>query len=83
MTYTVAMMAVPPSVYRDIKMRLEAAGYHHAIDSDGHLDMTHIALEPSPALAKEHRFGSPPEPVVNPSADWCDQYAAWYYRDSD
>lgn len=27
-----------------------------------------------------HRFGSPPEPVVNPSEDWCDQYADWYYQ---
>ena len=27
-----------------------------------------------------HRFGSPPEPVVNPSAEWCDRYADWYYQ---
>ena len=28
-----------------------------------------------------HRFGSPPEPVVNPSEAWCDAYAAWYYQE--
>ncbi len=27
-----------------------------------------------------HRFGSPPEPVVNPSPEWCDRYAEWYYQ---
>lgn len=26
------------------------------------------------------RFGSPPEPVVNPSASWCEAYADWYYQ---
>lgn len=31
---------------------------------------------------KQHRFGSPPEPVVNPSEDWCDAYADWYYQGS-
>ena len=30
-----------------------------------------------------HRFGSPPEPVVNPSERWCDQYAAWYYQEPE
>ena len=28
----------------------------------------------------EHRFGAPPEPVANPSPDWCDRYAEWYYQ---
>lgn len=44
---------------------------------------------PSPAPAetvgekgRQHRFGSPPEPVANPSADWCDAYADWYYQGS-
>lgn len=32
-------------------------------------------------LGDKHRFGSPPEPVVNPSPDWCDAYAAWYYQE--
>lgn len=27
-----------------------------------------------------HRFGSPPEPVVNPSEAWCDAYADWYHQ---
>ena len=29
---------------------------------------------------KSHRFGSPPEPVANPSAEWCAEYADWYYQ---
>lgn len=28
---------------------------------------------------EKHRFGSPPEPVVNPSLAWCEAYAEWYY----
>jgi hypothetical protein len=28
------------------------------------------------------RFGSPPEPVANPSASWCEEYARWYYQES-
>ena len=45
-----------------------------------------IAYTPKPAqpagevVFTGHRFGSPPEPVVNPSADWCDAYADWYYQ---
>ena len=26
------------------------------------------------------RFGSPPEPVVNPNEAWCERYADWYYQ---
>jgi len=28
----------------------------------------------------KHRFGSPPEPVVNPSEAWLDAYADWYHQ---
>lgn len=31
-------------------------------------------------LPREHRFGSPPEPVANPSAEWCEAYADWYHQ---
>lgn len=33
------------------------------------------------AEGPEHRFGAPPEPVVNPSEAWCDAYAAWYNQE--
>jgi len=46
-TYTLAMLEVSPSTHEDIKKRLEAAGYHHAIDPEnGRIDMTGIALLP-------------------------------------
>lgn len=38
-------------------------------------------LEASDAdTVRVHRFGSPPEPVANPNADWCEAYADWYYQ---
>lgn len=39
----------------------------------------------SPSAPEERRDeveplrGSPPEPVSNPSASWCEEYADWYY----
>jgi len=36
----------------------------------------------TPAPSQQNRFGSPPEPVVNPSESWCDAYADWYYQGS-
>lgn len=46
-TYTLAMLEVLPSTHEDIRKRLEAAGYHHAIDPEnGHIDMTGIGLLP-------------------------------------
>lgn len=44
MTYTVATMEVSPSTYAEIKKKLEDAGYHHAIDDDGTIDMTGIGI---------------------------------------
>jgi hypothetical protein len=44
MTYTVATMEVTQPTYDEIKDKLLAAGYQHAIDSGGMLDMTHIGL---------------------------------------
>lgn len=41
------------------------------------------SLSPRPLPTREevgHRFGSPPEPVSNPSAAWCEAYADWYYQ---
>lgn len=45
MTYTYIEMPVSAAVFKEIKEKLEAAGYHHAIDDDGKaLDMHGIAL---------------------------------------
>lgn len=48
-------------------------------------DIKNLITAPPPPMQdqearREHRFGSPPEPVVNPSEAWCDAYAGWYYQ---
>lgn len=48
MTYTVATMEVAPATYDEIRAKLEQAGYQHAIDDNGMLDMTHIGLVRDP-----------------------------------
>lgn len=52
-TYTLATLEVLPTTHQDIKVRLELAGYAHAIDHDtGCIDMTGLSLltmQPSPA----------------------------------
>lgn len=52
MTHTLATMEVSAEAFAEIKSKLEAAGYDHAIDMrEGHLDMTGIALRcESPAV---------------------------------
>ena len=54
MTYTYAIMHVSESAYKEIKKKLEDAGYQHAIhDSDSEdgsvLDMHGIALAQEPS----------------------------------
>jgi hypothetical protein len=46
MTHTLAMLEVLPSTHQDIRTRLEQAGYHHAVDDNGRIDMTGLALLP-------------------------------------
>ncbi len=43
-TYTLVDLPVPDGFYHLVRNALESAGYHHAIDSDGRLDMSGIAL---------------------------------------
>jgi hypothetical protein len=43
-TYTVATLEVSERVYNEIAEKLRAAGYDHAFDADGMIDMTHIGL---------------------------------------
>ena len=45
MTYTYAVLEVSPAAHAEIKAKLLAAGYQHAIDGDT-IDMHGIALEP-------------------------------------
>ena len=45
MTYTYAVLEVSPAARAEIKAKLSAAGYQHAIDGDT-IDMHGIALEP-------------------------------------
>lgn len=44
MTYTVATMEVSASAYEEISAKLRAAGYDHAFDEEGMIDMTHVGL---------------------------------------
>lgn len=46
-TYTYVLLDVSPAAYREIRAKLEAAGYDHAIDGE-HLDMHGIALNCDP-----------------------------------
>lgn len=46
-TYTHALLDVSPEAYREIRAKLEAAGYGHAIDGQ-HIDMHGIALTCDP-----------------------------------
>lgn len=53
MTHTVATMEVSPLTFEEIKRKLEAAGYDHAVheqDETTLLDMSGIGLEPSAEL---------------------------------
>jgi len=43
-TYTFALMQVSKATYDEIKQKLEEAGYGHAIQEDGALDMHGIGL---------------------------------------
>ena len=45
MTYTYAVLEVSPAAHAEIKAKLLAAGYQHAIEGDT-IDMQGIALEP-------------------------------------
>ena len=64
MTYTLATLEVSPAAYDEIRGKLEAAGYQHAIDAAGTLDMTHIGLvKPTHRCSVSYRH----EPH-----DWCD-----------
>lgn len=53
-THTVAELALSGAAYDEIRKSLEAAGYQHAFDADGMIDMTGIGVT---------RDEAPPIPV--------------------
>lgn len=47
-THTVAELQLSPTAYVEIRQALEAAGYQHAIGSNGMIDMTGIGITCTP-----------------------------------
>jgi hypothetical protein len=62
----------------DLEIRTTAPYVPHEIDATPTPPDAGIGSDG--AGERGHRFGSPPEPVANPSGDWCDAYADWYYQ---
>jgi glucosamine 6-phosphate synthetase-like amidotransferase/phosphosugar isomerase protein len=44
MTHTYALLPVSPAVYEEIARKLREAGYSHAFNAEGEIDMHGIAL---------------------------------------
>jgi hypothetical protein len=51
MSYTYAVLEVPAVVYAAVRALLTRAGYEHAFQPDGAIDMHGIALQPKPGAA--------------------------------
>lgn len=45
MTHTYVKLGLSSEAYSEIREKLEAAGYHHAIHEDGVIDMHGLAIE--------------------------------------
>lgn len=45
-TYTYVLMEIPKKLYELVRAKMEAAGYSHAINNEGEVDMHGIALVP-------------------------------------
>lgn len=86
MTHTYVLMELPPEVHALIEKRLREAGYAHAINSEGELDMRGIALtkEPGPNRVPELHcatcqcnklHSTPPIPGNPMSKSWHDDSA--------
>src|SRR5688572_22012604 len=50
-THTYAVLEVPAVVYAAVRALLTRAGYEHAFQPDGAIDMHGIALQPKPGAA--------------------------------
>jgi hypothetical protein len=68
--------------YITIALAVEAGDSVEAAKLLAELECAVRAGLPTGASIRErgHRFGSPPEPVANPSAAWCETYADWYHQ---
>lgn len=53
MTYSLAILRIPPATHAEIKARIDRVNRHgdydHLFLDDGCIDMTHIAVQPDPA----------------------------------
>lgn len=56
MTYTYVIINVSKSTYEEIATKLDEAGYDHAIDDDGTLNMHGLALVCEPGQSVEARL---------------------------
>jgi hypothetical protein len=59
-TYTYAILEVSGPAYDEIRKKLEEAGYNHAFDEDGNIDMRGIALSKEPDGEHQRKPGSIP-----------------------
>lgn len=62
MTHTYAILEISQVAYDEIAAKLREAGYHHAFNADGEIDMHGIALQgPLAAQAGTETQGTPHE----------------------
>ena len=62
MTYTYTLLAIPPATYVEIERKLREAGYDHAFNAKGEIDLHGIALERPP----RHSNSCSNQNVLNP-----------------
>lgn len=53
MSHTYAILEVSPMVYGAIKEKLVGAGYEHAIDSDGVIDLQGLGLKENDCITSD------------------------------
>ena len=72
MSHTIAMLEVSAAAYQEISAKLRAAGYDHAIGTNGVIDMNGIGLETTWKPA-----GSPPCTCLSLGGpDYCEVHSA-------
>ena len=73
-THTYAKLAVPEHIYDYIRKRLQDAGYEHAFQPNGAIDMHGVAIVSEPAGEEAAKEAEPsnrvtPEPAPKQQAD--------------
>ena len=70
-TYTYAILDVSAETFREIQLKLEAAGYHHAFheDAEGSLviDLHGVAIRDEDDEPLVHEIGEPVAPLEDPA----------------